>query len=139
MSLHSNGRNRNALIFEPLQQRQGTASLTFVFERVIVVCELGLRVGLMCVFERFGDIYLADDLQPQRLPQTAILVQCFVDDVPTLNPSLIAPNHRLNVVMQASQERLPIHEIPVGVAENPGGSLVVPDESMSDDEHAALL
>src|SRR5450759_5926647 len=89
--------------------------------------------------ERLCDIVLPDDLQPRRLPQRAVFFERFVDHVPAVDASLISADDRTDVVVHTLQEGIPAERIAFLILENPLWSLVVPDQSMTNDVHVILL
>ena len=79
-----------ALRLQPLDEADRRVALGRLPEVVVVVVELGLRVGLARELERLLDVVLADRLEPGRLAQRPVLVERLVHDVPAADPALVA-------------------------------------------------
>ena len=69
----------------------------------------------------------------------AVLVQRFVDDVPTANPSLVPSHYGVDVVAHALQQGFAGERLALVVLENPARRLAMPDQAVADDEHPVLL
>ncbi len=91
-----------------LDQRDELAAFGRVLERVVVVAEDGIRVGLVGVLERLGDEVGSDDLEPERVPQDAgaVVRDGLVDNVPDLDLALVAADDGVNVLTHPLEQLL---------------------------------
>src|SRR5206468_9265115 len=86
-----------------------------------------------------GDVVLADDGEPWRLPERAVVVQGLVHDIPALDAAAVTPYHSVDVVAQPGEQRVAAHGIAARVLEHPLRRLLVPDERVPDDEQGVAL
>ena len=73
------------------------------------------------------------------MAQRAIFVHGFIDDVPTVNSSFIAPDHGADVRAHARNERIPRYTGTGSILEDPCRRLIVPDERVPDDHRLVSL
>src|SRR5277367_5552749 len=85
------------------------------------------------------DEIVADDPIPRRLAHGSVFVQRFVDYVPSADPSLVASDHRLDVIMHAFEQCIAGERLALSVFKDPPRSLAMPDEAMAHDEHFVFL
>src|SRR3954467_3957693 len=90
-------------------------------------------------FKSFNEIIFTNDFQPKGLPQRAILVQRFIDDVPSANAPLVMAHNGMDMVAHALQKNIPTREFAIFVVEHPLRRLVMPNKGMPHDEHAVGL
>src|SRR4029450_11914722 len=93
---------------EVVHQLDDTRALLRFLALVIVVIELGVRIGLSRELERLRDVVITDAVAPGRLAQRTVLVDGLVHDVPAMNSSFVASNDGLDVIAHARQQRLAI-------------------------------
>ena len=115
-----------------------TAPLRFgrVVERVVVVVELRVGVGLVRELERLHEVVLADDRVPRRMAKRAVIVERFVHHVPAFDSSLVAADDGEDVIAHPSEQRVATHRIPGRVLEYPARHLAVPHQRVADDKHS---
>jgi len=117
MPLDTHTRNRRALGNEPSEQYHRTGVFGTALNVVVVVIQLGLRVGFVGPFEGQGQEFGADDARPVGRTQIlrggglgiAAVVDGFVDDVPSLDAALVAAHHGHDVCLEALHQQLARH------------------------------
>ena len=139
MSLDTDAAYRHAFGLQLFDERDRPVALGFVFEVVVVVDELRLRVGLVRILEGLLDVVGADDLVPERLTQRAVFVEGFVDHVPALDLALVAADDGEDMVLHAGEQGVAGEQIALVVVKHPGRNLAVPNQVVAHDEHVVLL
>ena len=93
----------------------------------IVVEQDGGRIDFVRLAEGELDVVRTDHPLPDTLPPRAIVFECLVDDVPELHPSLVAGDHRRNVLPQDGEQCLtrPLSGL------KPCRELLVPDQRVA--------
>ncbi len=124
----------DALLLEALHQLEdGVAFAADAFGAVVVVVELGVRVGLMRELERERDVVGADGGEPGRLAKLAgRVIDGFVDDVPGDDAPLVAAHDRRDVLLEDGDGVFAGLQRP----DEPARILVVPDEGVAAHFHA---
>ena len=84
-------------------------------------------------------IVLADNVQPLRFAQRAVLIESFVDHVPAADFAFIARDHGGDVFLHARQQCVAGERRAFVVLEDPAGHLAVPYQVVAHDEHLVLL
>ena len=93
----------------------------------------------MGVLEGFYQIVLADNVQPLRFAQRAVLIESFVDNVPAADFAFVARDHGGDVFLHALKECVAGEWRAFFVLEDPAGHLAVPYQVVAHDEHLVLL
>ena len=139
VALHSDDVDLDALGLELADQGDDTGALGGDGEIVVVVVEPGGGIGFVGVLEGFGDVVLADDVQPGRFPQGAVLIDRFVDDVPAGDAALVAADDGPDVILHAGEQGFAGEGLARFVFKDPLRGLAVPDERVADHLHLILL
>jgi hypothetical protein len=99
--LQTDAVNRHVPRYQVRQHRvHGVRFGVHAFRAVIVVVQQRIRVGFMREAERHFNVIFTDHAQPRRIAVAAVVVNRLVDHIPQRNASLIAPDHRVNVIAQ---------------------------------------
>jgi hypothetical protein len=104
-----------------------------MLQAIVVEVQLGTGIGLMGGGERLLDVIVADDRPPRRPPQRAVILERFVDDVPSQDAAPIAAYHRGDVMPHPFQQELSRSGFAVSILEHHGRRLLVPYQRMADD------
>ena len=133
--------DRRAVLDQPPEQHHRTLVLGAGLDAVVVVVQLGVRVGLVGVLEREREelrphgpqpLGVAEVLRLGRLGVAAV-VDRLVDDVPALDLPLVAPDQRGDVVLHALGD-----DLLVAAGEEPVVRLGVPHEGVAVDGELVL-
>lgn len=75
------------------------------FRVIVIIEQLGLRIGGMCILEGCGNEFVAADTIPGGVAQElrAVIGDGFVHDIPGIDPALVAVDDGSDVVLQALQ------------------------------------
>src|SRR4029079_18833205 len=86
--------------------------------------------------ERLLDEIVADGVPPRRVPQTPVLIERLVDNVPPVHTPFVAADDGRDVIVQPAEQGCAIDRGTTGAGKHPSRRLLVPQEDMPDDEHA---
>ncbi len=106
---------------------------------VVIVIELGVRVGLAGVFKGLEYMVLADNLEPFAFSEPAVRCNGFVNNVPAVNSAFVATHYGEDVLFHSFKQRLAAQEFARLVLEHPVRRLSKPDEIVADYMHFVFL
>ena len=115
MALHADAVDPRpaCLQFARPASRPSSASRRIPFV-VVVVVQLGVRIGLVGKLIGLVDVVVADDFEPLRLAASCRRgIDRFVDDVPAVDPALVAADHGVDVLSHPRQQRLAVERLAV--------------------------
>ncbi|MNJ51550.1 hypothetical protein D3C77_468590 [compost metagenome] len=84
-------------------------------------------------FKCFGNKVRPRNIQPFRSPKQPVsfILNDLINDIPSVNITLIAPHYRMDMRLDSFQQCHLIHGITVLIFEQPARRLVVPDQGMA--------
>jgi len=134
VSLKTNTVNAKTVRLDQLGDANSTLGLgTTVLEVVVVVVQLGSRVGSKSHAESNRDESFTNDAVEDAVTVSSVLVKSLVDDIPVCALALVTAHDSIDVV---AHDRLQGLVVPVAVG-NPTGKLAVPNKSVAAKLHAA--
>ena len=107
----------------------------------VVVVELGLGRGLCrcCERQAHQGVAVADSFDPAGRTVAAVLADDFVDHIPGLHAPGVAAGHRGDVILQLGDRLFARQRLAICSLKEPVRRLVVPDQGVTDHEHAVRL
>src|SRR5690606_18241391 len=139
MFLHTNRVNFAVSIQHFFHDSHDAISLRRNGSIVIVVVELGIRIGLMrklkCQFEKV----FPDNFVELALPPFSVIKNGFVNNVPSVNATSVTRYDGFDMVPHALYKHLSGNILSVHIHEKPFRSLRMPNERMPDDFHAVFF
>ena len=133
VSLETDTVNAKTVGLDQLGDANGTLGLgTTVLKVVVVVVQLGGRVGSQSHAESNRNESFTNDAVENAVTVSSVLVESLVDDIPVRALALVTAHDSIDVV---AHDRLQGLVVPVAVG-NPAGKLAVPNKSVAAKLHA---
>src|ERR1051325_1914845 len=139
MALVADSRNVNSSGLKFFDQSDDSFAFSFFLEAVIVVIKFGRWVSFVCKLIGLDEKILAQDPVPTRVAQVAIIIDCFIDDVPSADFALVTSNDFGDVLVQSFEQSLPGNRFTLAIFKDPFRCLIVPDQCVTDNEHIVVL
>ena len=129
--LHTHAIHTATLLAQALYQCHDSITLGRLVHRIIVVVKFTVRIRLLCRLECDFEELFSYYIIIRRVTERTIIFDSLIHHIPRLHTSLVASNHRADMVLHAFNQGFFIYWISILIRENPLRSLRMPNKTMS--------